>query len=373
MKFVIATQELNYLMSKCLNVVSAKPPIPLLSNFLIEAKQGELVITATDLVVGIRCFTEAKILEEGSAALPARYFAQLIRELTAANVEITINENFIAEILADSSKFTIRGMSGSQFPTLPDMSKGYQITLPQSTLKDLLYRTSFAVSREDQRQTLMGLNLHIEGGTLFFVGTDGRRLARAQAPVSIDPSFSGSYTFPLKAVDEFAKNLTDEGDAILSLLPEKAALEASQTVIVTNLLVGDYPDVARVIPESTGAVVSLHREELMILLRQVSLFMDNPQHSVRFSLGNGEMRIRANSMAVGDGDVSMPVNYHGAPLNIAFNPTYFLDILKHSKEEAVTMGLVDSYNPGVIVDKNDVSVVNGKLSPLFVLMPMRLE
>ena len=372
MKFVIATQELNYLISKCLNVISNKPPIPLLSNLLIEAKNGELILTSTDLVVGIRCFTEAKIMREGSAALPAKSFAHLIRELTSTHVEITINENFIAEIIADSSKFNLRGMSGAQYPQLPDLSAGIQFTLSQNIFKDMIYRTSFAVAREESRQTLMGLNMQIENGQAFFVGTDGRVLARAHVDVSVDTALSGSYTIPLKAVEEFAKNLTDDGDAKISLLADKVGIETSDAVIVSNLLTGDYPDVVRVIPDSTATVVSIHREELMTLLRQISLFMANPEHAVCFSFGSGELRIRANSMAVGEGDVSMPVNYHGAPLDIAFNPGYMLDILKHSKEEVVTIGLSDPYNPGVIVDKEDVSSVNPTLSPLYILMPMRM-
>jgi DNA polymerase III subunit beta len=372
MKFVIATQELEYLISKCLNVISNKPPIPLLSNFLIEAKNGELIITATDMIVGIRCFTEAKIMQEGSVALPARCLAQLIRELTAANVEITVNENHIAEILADTSKFVLRGMSSQNYPNLPDLKEGIQFTLPQNIFKELLYSTSFAVAREESRQTLTGLNMQIGGGQVFFVGTDGRLLARAHVNVGIDSSLTGSYTFPLKAVEEFAKVLADEGDAKIYLLPEKVGIETSEAIVVSNLLVGDYPDVVRVIPEGAETVISIHRDELMTLLRQISLFMSNPEHAVCFSFTPGELRIRANSMAVGEGDVSMPVNYHGAPLDIAFNPGYLLDVLKHSKQEVVTLGLNDAYNPGVIIDQEEVAAVNANLSPLFVLMPMRM-
>src|SRR5271154_6920877 len=98
MKFVISTQELNYLISKCLNVVSQKPTIPILSNLLIEAINDEFIVTATDLTVGIRCFTEAKILEEGATTLPAKKLAQLVRELTAVNVEISTNANDVTEI-----------------------------------------------------------------------------------------------------------------------------------------------------------------------------------------------------------------------------------------------------------------------------------
>ena len=144
-------------------------------------------------------------------------------------------------------------------------------------------------------------------------------------------------------------------------------------VLVTKLLVGDFPDFNTVIPEKTDAVLSLHREELMSLLRQVSLFTAEATHSVRFSFGNGEVKLSANTMEIGEGKVSMPVNYHGPQLDIAFNPNFFIDILRHSKAETVTMGLTDAFNPGAITDAENLQNPIQETTPLFVLMPMRLS
>lgn len=372
MKFIIATQELNYLINKCLNVVAAKATIPILSNLLIEAVNDELIVTATDLTVGIRCFTEAKILREGATTLPAKRLAQLVRELTAINAEISTNENEVTEIVADSSRFKLNGMNKNEFPTLPNMAGSTQITMKQSDLKDMLYRTAFAVSREDNRYVLTGVYMHIVNGEAVFVGTDGKRLARTRMPVSLDQSFNGHFIMPLKAVEEIQKNLTNEGDATLSLMHDKIAVETGNTTIITKLLSGDYPDVNRVIPEQCETTVSLHRDELMSLLRQVSLFTDEAHHSVRFTFVDGELKLAANTMEIGEGRVSMPVNYHGQKLDIAFNPNFFLDILRHTAEETVTMGVTDAYNPGVITDSSSVARAADARS-LFVLMPLRLN
>lgn len=374
MKFVISTQELNFLINKCQNVVAQKATIPILSNFLIEAINDELIITATDLTVGIRCFTEAKILEEGATTIPAKRFAQLVRELTAANVEFTSNANEVSEIVADSSRFKLNGMSKNEFPSLPDISEAAQFKIKQADLKDMLYRTAFAVSREDNRYVLTGVYMQIANGEASFVGTDGKRLAKAHIGLNFDKAFTGSYIIPLKAVEEILKNLGDEEDATIYLMNDKIAVEASHTIIITKLLSGDYPDVNRVIPQNPSHIVSLHREELMTLLRQISLFAADSNHSVRFTFDNGELRLTANTMEIGEGKVSMPVNYLGQKLEIAFNPGYFLDILRHSKNETVTMGVTDAFNPGLITDHdNQSALANSLASPLFVLMPMRLN
>ncbi|NGX43318.1 MAG: DNA polymerase III subunit beta [Chlamydiae bacterium] len=373
MKFVIATEQLNYLINKCQNIVGQKSTVPLLSNVLIEAKGNELVITATDLTIGIRCFTEAKILEEGVTTLPAKKFASLIREITSVNLEVSTNANDVTEIVADSSRFKLNGMKSGEYPALPDLMGAVQIKMPQEQLREMLFRTAFAVSREDDRYTLTGVFLNIQNGKASFVATDGKRLARTFLDIDTDPSFSGKYILPLKAVDEFINNLEEEGEVTLHLLPDRIAVETERAIIHTKLLTGEYPDVSGVIPEKTNIVLSLHREELMTLLRQIALFVVEATHSVKFSFIDGELKLDANTAEVGEGKVSMPVNYHGQRLDIAFNPNYLLDILRHSKSETVLMGLNDAFNPGVITDSEDFQGSTAASTPLFVLMPMRLS
>lgn len=372
MHFIISTQELNYLINKCQNVAGQKATIPILSNILFEAKNGELIVTATDLTVGIRCTTEVKILEEGSTTLPSKKLASLVRELTAANVEVTTNSNHVTEIVADSSRFRLHGMSRSEYPELPDMNEATPFTMPQEKFKEMLFRTAFAVSRDDNRYALTGVNMLIANAKATFVGTDGKRLARTHTSIPIDPAFSGNYIIPLKAVEEILKNLSTEGDVRIFLMTDKIGIEANDTLLITKLLSGEYPDIDRVIPEKVESKVSLHREELATLLRQVSLFTPEATNSVKFSFTNGELRLQANNAEVGEGKVSMPVNYQGEKLDIAFNPHYFLDILRHTQGDAVTMGLTDSFNPSVLTDQ-ELNAPTHATTPVFVLMPMRLQ
>ncbi|MCB1111096.1 MAG: DNA polymerase III subunit beta [Chlamydiales bacterium] len=367
MKFVISTQEFNYLLGKLLNVVAQKATIPILSNILVEAGRDQITLTATDLTVGVRCTTEAKVLEEGAITVPAKRLAQLVRELTAVNIQISTVDD-VMRIDADSSYFKLHGMNRSEFPALPPLNDAAQIKMDQAKLKDMFFRTGFAVSREDNRYVLTGVFLHVQNGEATFVGTDGKRLAKTRMTVNIDSSFNGSYIIPLKAVDEVMKSLGDEGEATVYLMSDKIGFEASDCLVITKLLSGDYPDVDRVIPQKPDTVVSLHREELISLLRQVSLFTADTSHSVRFTFSNGELKLTANTMEIGEGLVQMPANYSGDKLEIAFNPGFFLDILRHSKGETVNLGMIDPFNPGLITDECDDAE-----SPLFVLMPMRLN
>jgi len=365
MKSVISKSELAILISKIQSLVAAKPAIPILSNVLIEAVDDQLVLSVTDLTTSMRCYSDAKVVEEGAIALPARRFFHLIRELTSPQVKITSQTNEIAEVVSGSSTFKINGMHKNEFPKLPEASGATQIPLPACTLKELLSRCAFSAAREDSRYVLNGILLQVVNQKATFIATDGKRLAKVSSQIDVDPSFQGTYILPLKAVEEMIKMLDEsEEAAAFSLMHDKVFLEHNNLILVTKLLAGQYPDVERVIPAETSTTITLHREELMTLLRQVALFISDTSNSVRFLFENGQLHLNATSSEIGEGHVSMAVDYSGDTFEIAFNPYFFLDILRHSDDETVKFSIQDSYNPGVITDSTDA---------FFVIMPMRLN
>lgn len=370
MQFSLPTQEFAYVVQKCLNVVSQKPAIPILGNLLIEASRGRVTVTATDLTVSVRSSIDADVVKEGAITLPARRLAQLLREISSMSMTMTVHQE-IAEIQAGASLFRLHGMKKNDFPAFPDTTQGAQFLMEQAALKDALFRTAFAVSREDNRYVLTGVLMEVEGEEATFLGTDGKRLARSKMVLGT-PLQKGSYIIPIKAVEEMLKHLGDEGEINLFLMGDKIGMKTEDTVLFTKLLSGEYPDISRVIPEKPDKLVSLHREEMTSLLRQVSLFTSENNQSVRFSFSPGELKLTINTQEIGEGKVSMPVNYQGESMDIAFNPNYFLDILKHTRGETVLLGVTDSYNPGLIMEEKENSLPPKEATPLYVLMPMRL-
>src|SRR3990167_11383741 len=153
MKILIPRTELLLLIGKIQGVVPIKPSVPILGNVLFEAVDDQVILSATDLTVSMRAFAEAKVEEEGAITLPAKRFFQLVRELTAPQVEIqTVAE--IAHIHAGSSHFKMSGMPKTEFPDLPDLSGGAHLTMAPGTLKEMLTRSSFAAARDDNRHVL---------------------------------------------------------------------------------------------------------------------------------------------------------------------------------------------------------------------------
>ena len=355
------------------NIIAVRSPMPILSNILLEADRDELVVKATDLTVGVRCSAPAKVIEAGATTLPARKLAPLLRELNVAYVELSTNNKEVTQITADSSTFRLNGLPRSEFPEFPDLKGAEKVSLPQKKLKEALFCTSFATSKEDARYVLTGVFMSVHEKTALFVGTDGKRLARAAVAVECPDRFSCDCIIPAKAVDEIVKHLSDEDElAVLSVLQDKVAVELSSRTVVTKLLSGDFPDIERVIPRQLTHGVPILKEELEALLRQVSLFAGESTQSARFSFSNGILTLSANTANVGDGRVSMNVAYDGPRLDIAFNPGSFLEILRHVNEEYVYLGLQDAYNPALITSQACPKQIEALPTPLFVLMPMRL-
>lgn len=366
MKVLLQRSEFTKLIGKIQSVVPTKPSIPILSNVLLEADHDQIIMSATDLTVSMRVYGQASVVTPGAITLPARRLFQLTRELTTPEIEIEMTSPEIAIVRSGTSQFRIQGMLKSEFPSFPDLSEGYPLQFKPEVLKEMLLRTAFAAAKDDSRQVLNGVLMQRASSLATFVGTDGKRLARNQVEIHGDSSTeNSSYILPLKAVDEIIKLLDEKEDEIkLILMPDKLAIESSGTTLITKLLSGQYPEVSRVIPQKSKHTILLHRDELISLLRQVSLFTSEGNNSVRFTFSDGMLQLTATSGDIGEGKVSMPVNYNGPKQEIAFNPHYFLDILRHSKDETVEFDMTDSYNPGLITDSSKAE---------FVIMPMRLE
>lgn len=363
MKAIISRPELASLIGKIQSVVSSKPAIPILANVLIEAYNGQLTVSATDLTVSMRAQMEANIVEEGAITLPARRFFQLVRELTVPEIELTASSDELAYIQAGSSQFRLNGINKSEFPALPDLSQAENFSIASDGFKKMLSNSVFAAAREDSRHVLNGVLMKVENSNATFIGTDGKRLAKVNIPVELSAEHKHDYLIPLKAVEEIVKSIDSEEPVKISLTPDKIGIESDSTTLITKLLSGEYPDVERVIPKESEFKLTLHREELMALLKQVALFTTDKSHSVHFILKPGELTLTANSSEIGEGTVSMPVDYSGEPFEIAFNPFFFHDILRHSSDETVTFAISNPHNPGLITDSTSAN---------YVIMPMRL-
>jgi DNA polymerase-3 subunit beta len=351
-------------------VVEKKTTIPVLSNVLVEADGDGLILTATDLELGIRVSCPAKVTKGGSTTLPAKRLLDYVRLLPDAELSIKVGENDSANIVCGRSKTRIAGMSREnfpEFPTVPDVVT----KIPAKTLIHAISKTVFAVANEESRYTLIGALLIVRPESLVMVATDGHRLAYFEAAETHEGVADEVRALvPKKAMAELLK-LASEGDN--SWTVEFATDEnhlffrCGSRLLSTRKLTGQFPDYERVLPSEKHSAISLNREEALLAVRRVAQFADDRSRAIRFELTEGVLELGASGSDAGESEETIPVEYSGEKLKVGFNSQYVADFLNVAETEMVELQLKDAESAG------QLQLVGAEgYDYRYVVMPMRI-
>ncbi len=336
MELTLKTSDLVEELTVGQGAVERKTTIPVLSNILIEARDGEVVLTATDLEISIQSSCPAAVKTGGSTTLPARKLLDYVSLLPDMELALRVSENQSANLTCGRSRTRIAGMSGENYPELPE-APGVLTHIPAQVLTNAISKTSFAVADEESRYTLTGALLIIREESLVMVATDGHRMAYFKKPHKFD-GISGEVRglIPKKALAELlklAEKLAAQGDESLALMVDFASDEnhlffrCGKRLLIMRKLSGQFPDYERVLPRETGASIEIGREELMAAVRRVSQFADDRSHAVRLELDEGQLKLAASGSEAGESEESLPIVYDGARVQVGFNSVYMLDFL----------------------------------------------
>ena len=364
MKLSVSKEKLLEGLQTVQNVVSTRTTLPILSNVLLEAADGQLRLTTTDLDVGMRGAIEATIEKPGAATLPARRLFTIVRELPSAEILLEVDSKSIASIRCGPSFFKIMGLPQEEFPPLPKFEDAKTFTLRQKDLKDGLRKTAYAISTDETRYVLNGILFSFKDNKLTLVATDGRRLALVDIELEFPRSHEIDIILPTKAVTELARLVSEEGDIRMSVSENQVAFEVDGTLLVSKLIEGNYPNYRQVIPPEAKERITLERESFLNTVHRVSLLSSEKSNSVKLVFSKNNIDIIANTPEVGEARESLPVSYKGRDFSVAFNPEFLMAPLRNLPNDEVFLDLIDEMSPGVIKVQSPF---------LYVLMPMRIS
>ncbi len=364
MKFSVTKEKLLECLQQVQNVVSTRTTLPILSNVLLQTNGGEVRLTTTDLDVGVRGSFEAEVEKEGATTLPARRLFTIIRELPSSEIQFDIDGKNAASIRSGQSFFKILGLPEEEFPPLPKFDDSKVVTIRQKDLRDGLRKTSYAISTDETRYVLNGVLFSFKDNKLTLVATDGRRLAMLDIDLEFPRSHEADIIVPTKAVTELQRLLSDEGDVRVSVTSGQIAFDLNNTLLVSKLIEGNYPNYRQVIPGEMKERVTLERETFLNSLRRVSLLASDKSNSIKLNFTKNNIDITANTPEVGEAKESLPVTYKGREFSIAFNPEFLMAPLRNLAEDEIFLDLIDEMSPGVIKIQSPF---------LYVLMPMRIS
>jgi DNA polymerase-3 subunit beta len=364
MKFSVTKEKLLECLQQVQNVVSTRTTLPILSNVLLQTNGSEVRLTTTDLDVGVRGSFEAQIEKEGATTLPARRLFTIIRELPSSEIQFDVDSKNAASIRSGQSFFKILGLPEEEFPPLPKFDDSKVVTIRQKDLRDGLRKTSYAISTDETRYVLNGVLFSFKDNKLTLVATDGRRLAMLDIDLEFPRSHEADIIVPTKAVTELQRLLTDDGDVRVSVGGSQIAFDLNNSLLVSKLIEGNYPNYRQVIPGEMKERVTLERETFLNSLRRVSLLASDKSNSIKLNFSKNNIDITANTPEVGEAKESLPVAYKGREFSIAFNPEFLMAPLRNLAEDEIFLDLIDEMSPGVIKIQSPF---------LYVLMPMRIS
>ncbi len=357
------------------SIVDRKNTIPILSHLLLETQDGQVIFSATDLEVGIKCVFAAKVTQVGRVAVPAKSLYDIVRELPESSlVRFKVFDNFWVELTAGKSLFKLVGQDSDEFPQLPQINKEKTFSVSGPKFIQMIDHTIFAVSNDQTRYDLSGVFLEQikSKGKVYLrmVATDGHRLSMMDQEVEglRDVHIDHGVILPKKGLFELERVFSDTTELFCSFMENNVVFwnNEKQTTLFMRLLDGDFPDYTPVIPKNNDRKIVVRREQLLNSLKRISVLSAEHSRSVRFQFDKGKLRLSSSNPKLGEATEDIDVDYTGDGIEIGFNAGYFLDVLgAMNEQEDVVLELTDTLSPSLIKGKE----FDGSLN---IVMPMQL-
>jgi len=348
-------------------LVGTRATLPVLNNILIKTKNGRLVLSATDLEIGISTWIGAKVDKDGAVTCPAR----LLSEYTTTNTDKTISvelKDTILHLESEHFKANIKGIDASEFPLIPEVKEGETLEVSAQDLKDGILKTVFACALDETRPVLAGVCLKIGGGKIKMVATDSYRLAEKTINLMTKESKELNIIVPQRTMAEIGRLLDEAVDKVVIKIGENQIyFKMGPTEVISRLVEGSFPDYEQIIPKNIKTKVEINTLSFLNAIKMASFFAREAANNVKLSFKKPKnLEVIAVSPQLGDNTSKLEAVLSGEELEIAFNAKFILDILQIMDSEKLSLELAGSLSPGIIKPAKDPNY-------LYIIMPLRTE
>jgi len=348
-------------------VVPSRTPKPILQCVHMQTEGGAVHISATDLEVGIKlAVSQVEIKEAGEVVVPADKLAPIVRESIDEVLSMKVAEQR-CKIKGSDSNFTIYCQNPEQYPAVPGFDGEPQLKMSLEALQGGIEQSLFATAKESTRYALNGVLWEIEDKKLLLVATDGRRLARVRlnlAEKAAKEIIERKMIVPAKTMGLLDKIGQSGKDMVNIRLGENQVIVRCGNVIVaSNLVDGNFPKYEDIIPSGYEKKLTLSTEATLSAVRRSSLLTSAESRGIRLSVTRDKVVFSCRAPESGDATIEMPVEYDSEPIEIGFNPSFLIDVLRVVKTPEFDLQLGQPDRPGIIKSGSEF---------LYVLMPINL-
>jgi DNA polymerase III subunit beta len=367
MKITFLSDNLQGKISFLNHAVSSRGQLPILSNFLLQAKNGKLTISATDLEIGISSSIPVNIEEEGEITIPAKNFSDLLTNIVNQKITLTQNKDTL-NLTGEKIKASFQTMPAEDFPKLYEEKGDEVIKIKKTLIEESLLRTIFSAAIDSSRPALSGMLLDKDNNEAILVATDGYRLSLQKNVFKATEGLEKPLVIPARIIKELL-SIKEDSDEIKVYVSEKSSqilFTQNETTLVGRLIDAEYPNYGKIIPDDFTTKVEIERAALQNAIKICSVFARETANIIKFTIEKNKMIVSANSPSVGEDAVEVDAKTTGEENEIAFNAKYLLDVLSFVNKEILVFEMNGPLNPGVFKIKGDDSY-------LHLIMPIRVQ
>ena len=342
--------------------VSTRPGIPALTGVLMTVGEGELALTTTDLEVTTEVRVPVDVREDGTALVPARLLADMVKALAPDAVDFE-TDGSQAKVSCRSFEGTLRCLAAEDFPAVREVA-GVKVTAEAAAFAEAVSQVARAASRDEARPVLTGVLIEANREGLTLVATDSYRLAVRELQATGDGE--AKALVPERALAEAgrAAGSEEKGQVQLVIGEAQTAFRVGTLRMTSRLIEGEFPNFRQLLPEPGQNRLATGRVDLLEAVRRVGL-LARESSPVRLELNALGVRLSSSSPDLGGAVEAVEGTYEGDELTVAFNPTYLGDGLSAASADRVTVELRDGLKPALIKGQ-------GEDAYTYLVMPVRL-
>lgn len=337
MKVTFSRSELRDALRVVSGVVDPRNIKPILKDIRIRTVNDLLEISATDLEVGMKYFVkDVEVGGQGGLVIPADPLVGIVNESRDEKMGFEVDKNTLV-VEGTGSRFEIMGVSEDEFPSIPDFPEEKCVEIEGAILREMIEKTSYAVSVEKQRYALNGVLFVTKekAARIEMIGTDGHRLAFIRRKANAAAPYTTSSIISVKALQQIQKMVTDEEIVKIIVQERQVLAKTEHGVLVAQLVEGRFPEYKDVIPDDCDKKLEIEAEELANAIRQAAVVTTRDTRQVWLKIKGGKMRVETQDPERGAAHVNLDVKFEGDPIEIRFNPDFLLDGLKAMGKEVI--------------------------------------
>lgn len=366
MKFSCDRHALIEALSITQKGVSSKTTMPILEGIMFQVYDNQLVLTGTDMEIGVQTSIPASIEQDGEIILASNLISEVIRKLSGEEVFFTKDDHNQIKIECLLSDFIIKGLPTDEFPDFPEIEGENSFKIEAAELSDMIRGSIVSVATSDTIPVLKGLKMEIDEDNLTLIGLDGYRLAVKKGKIDKKIETSLSVIVPGRSFGELSKLISGyTGEVIVQFTKNQIFFTFDQTRFTSRLLQGEFINYKHIIPSEKTTMVETNRQDFLNSIERAALLArEGKNNLIKMDFNQDEVIITSNAVEVGEVKDIIPIKNSGESLKIAFNSKYLIEALKVIKDDEIKIEMTTSVGPAVIPDENN--------NYLYLILPVRL-